>query len=355
MALEPRQASDGNGTAAGSVSSRAGDGYDAARRFAAVQPPRPRGLIAVAGDDAVSFLQGILTNDIVSLAPGHTRYAAYLTPQGRMISDMRVFRRQHDLLLEVEPPVHEALTSRLDASLFTEDVRLADRTTGTARLTVCGPGARELLSAAIASAEPDAVGRLAEDGWLAGRVDADDLLLAGSGRLSVPSVDVLGSPQACDVVQARLTAAGAATLAYEQTETLRIEAGTPIFGMDMTEDTIPLEAGIEGRAISMTKGCYIGQEVIVRILHRGAGRVARKLVGLHIDGASVPVSGSALTAGGKAVGHLTSVARSPRFGVIALGYVHRDLAAPGSSLVLAGSGQGAVVAALPFGSAPGFE
>ena len=355
MALEPQPASDGNGTAGAAASSRAGDGYDAARRFAAVQLPRPRGLIAVAGTEAVSFLQGILTNDIVSLAPGHTRYAAYLTPQGRMVSDMRVFRREDDLLLEVEPHVHEALAARLDGSLFTEDVRIEDRSVRTTLLAVCGPAARERLATVLDVGDPDALRRLGADEWLSARLDAHDVLLAGSSRLVVPSVDVLGSPEGCESVRMRLLSAGTPALTDERAEALRIEAGTPVFGLDMTDHTIPLEAGIEGRAISMTKGCYIGQEVIVRILHRGGGRVARKLVGLRVEGDAVPARGGELTADGRAVGHVTSSVRSPRFGVIALGYVQRDAAAPGSGLVLAASGQAAVVAALPFGSEPGFE
>jgi folate-binding protein YgfZ len=102
----------------------------------------------------------------------------------------------------------------------------------------------------------------------------------------------------------------------------------------MTDDTIPLEAGIESRAISMTKGCYVGQEVIVRILHRGHGRVVRKLVMLRVEANDVPQPGAVLLRDERAVGHLTSAVRSPRLGVVALGYVHRDLLAHGTALVL---------------------
>jgi folate-binding protein YgfZ len=99
----------------------------------------------------------------------------------------------------------------------------------------------------------------------------------------------------------------------------------------MTDDTIPLEAGIEDRAISMTKGCYVGQEVIIRVLHRGHGRVVRKLVGLKIDGAdAVPVRGARLFAADRDVGSITSAAHSPRLGAIAMGYVHRDFVNDGT-------------------------
>src|SRR5258707_12007550 len=108
-------------------------------------------------------------------------------------------------------------------------------------------------------------------------------------------------------------------------EAIRIEAGVPRFGRDMNEDTIPLEAGIEARAISFTKGCYVGQEVVIRVLHRGHGRVARKLVGVRLSGDRVPADGAAIRSGDREIGHVTSAAFSPSLNApSALGYVHRD-------------------------------
>jgi folate-binding protein YgfZ len=348
MPLDPQHGHDDHELAIAARAERTTGGYDEARHAAAVHARGARGLLGVSGGDAVSFLHGILTNDIASLAPGRTRYAAYLTPQGRMISDMRIIRRPDDLLLEVEPSVHEALAARLDRSLFTEDVQIEDRSAGTTLLSVCGPAARDRLAVALDVDDPEALRRLGDDEWLSARIDAHDVLLAGSSRLVVPSVDVLASPRGCASLRMRLLAAGTPALTDEQAEALRIEAGTPVFGIDMTDQTIPLEAGIEGRAISMAKGCYIGQEVIVRILHRGGGRVARRLVGLRVEGDAVPAGGSELTADGRAVGHVTSSVRSPRFGVIALGYVQRDMAEPGVRLALADSGAGVVVQQTPF-------
>jgi len=112
---------------------------------------------------------------------------------------------------------------------------------------------------------------------------------------------------------------------------LRVEAGRPEFGVDMDADTIPLEAGIEHRAISFTKGCYVGQEVIIRVLHRGHGRVARRLVGLNVAG-PVPARGAKLYAGDREIGMVTSAADSPRSGTIALGYVHRDFVTSGTAI-----------------------
>ena len=118
-------------------------------------------------------------------------------------------------------------------------------------------------------------------------------------------------------------------------EAARIEAGYPLFGADMTDETIPLEAGIEDRAISMTKGCYVGQEVIIRVLHRGQGRVAKRLVGLRIKGDQpdvVPASGARVFSDERDIGGVTSAARLPNLGAIALGYVHRDFVAAGTEL-----------------------
>ena len=115
----------------------------------------------------------------------------------------------------------------------------------------------------------------------------------------------------------------------------------------MDEDTIPLEAGIESRAISFTKGCYVGQEVIIRVLHRGHGRVARKLVGLTLDGDAIPAAGATIRSGDREIGHVTSSAASPALKTaIALGYVHRDFLEPGTTVSI--GDQGAVVTALPF-------
>jgi folate-binding protein YgfZ len=127
-----------------------------------------------------------------------------------------------------------------------------------------------------------------------------------------------------------LSDAGARLVQAEAIESARVEAGYPVFGIDMTEDTIPLEAGIEDRAISLTKGCYVGQEVIIRVLHRGHGRVVRKLVGLRLDG--VVPRGTRLLSADRDVGFVTSAAESPRAGALAMGYVHRDFLAAGTAL-----------------------
>ena len=332
-------------------------GYDTAHTRAAVGQRGPRGWLRVSGRDAVSFLHGILTNDIAGLRAGQWCYAAYLTPQGRMVSDMRVLRREGELAIEMEPHVAEKLGMRFDASIFTEQVQILPGEPWTAGESVqpaltqsvvtCGPSARMALASVLGD-EP-VVRDIGANDFRDVRRDGERLVLIGHEDLGVPAVDACGSPAACEALTRDLLGAGAAELGASALEALRIEAGTPRFGIDMTEDTIPLEAGIEARAISMTKGCYVGQEVIIRILHRGHGRVARRLVGLNIQGTSVPAPGSPLAADGRRIGVLTSAAFSPQTRhAIALGYVQRDVAEPGTAVMVEGTTEPASVVALPF-------
>ncbi len=162
-----------------------------------------------------------------------------------------------------------------------------------------------------------------------------------------PGFDVFVDRAQLDVLHDALSAQGIGILDAATSDVLRIEAGVPRFHRDMDEETIPLEAGITDRAISLTKGCYVGQEVIIRVLHRGHGRVARKLVGLVLDSGEAPPSGATITVQDRDIGRVTSSTVSPALGrPIALGYVHRDFVAPDT--VVSIDGARAVVAALPF-------
>jgi len=207
---------------------------------------------------------------------------------------------------------------------------------------ICGPTGREALASVLG--HDAAVRRIGAHEFLELEHKSRQLVLVGHDDLDVPAVDVVGSTVLCDTLMDELRDAGVTTLGPMAIEALRIEAGTPRFGTDMTADTIPLEAGIEGRAISMTKGCYVGQEVIIRILHRGHGRVARRLVRLTVDSAVVPPMGSSLAVDGREVGVITSAAYSPRLDrAVALAYIHRDFAETGSTVAVMPAGARAAV------------
>jgi folate-binding protein YgfZ len=161
-----------------------------------------------------------------------------------------------------------------------------------------------------------------------------------------PGFDLFVERSGPITLDADLERTGIPALDQETAAAIRIEAGIPKFHRDMDEDTIPLEAGIESRAISFTKGCYVGQEVIIRVMHRGHGRVARRLVGLSLTD-DVPPPAVPVRSGEREVGHVTSAAFSPGLErPIALAYVHRDFVAPGTELNVEGGA--ALVSALPF-------
>jgi folate-binding protein YgfZ len=317
---------------------------------AAIGAVEARQQIAVAGNDRASYLQGLLTNDIQALAPGMGCYAAWLTPQGRMLTDMHVLQSESMILLDVPAAQAEATLQRLDQFLFSEDVRLGSMAETLSSVWLHGPQAAEVLERVL-----DGVTGLAawpEYHHEQVQFRGDTVVLARIGQLDVPGFCVFLERTQEPVLRAALEAGGAAAVSAEAIEIARIEAGYPLFGVDMTEETIPLEAEIQDRAISLTKGCYVGQEIIIRVLHRGGGRVAKKLVGLSVAGA-VPARGAKILSGEREIGTVTSAAMSPRLGAIALGYVHRDFVAPGTSVQVAGDAglAAAKVTARPMRSA----
>ena len=318
--------------------------YRAARRGAAFIDLSERGRLVLTGADRASYLQGLLTNDVAALGPGEGCYAAYLTPQGRMIADMAVVNLGDELLLDVDAGVAAMLLERLREFVFTEDVTVDDRTAAWAALAVHGPEAAgivaDLVRPAGDGARPgaDVPGRRPEYRQWSGRFGDAPVTVVRSDEIGEVGFVLYADAAAARPLARALAGAGAAELDAETFALLRLEAGRPAFPADMDESTIPLEAGIESRAISETKGCYVGQEVIVRILHRGQGRVARRLVGLALGDDAPPAAGTTLSAGdgpdAEPVGRVTTARRSPALGrTIALGYVKRELAAAGTKLV----------------------
>ncbi len=308
----------------------------------------------MAGADRKTYLHAMLTNDIATLGPGTGCYAAYLTPQGRMITDVRVFEVGDMTLLEMRAEEAPEVLQKLDAFVFSEDVRLGDLTDAFAEIRVVGPSAASIVAAALGSGSAGQAGPSAEDlaAWDEFRnarasFHGEMVLVTATRELALPGYDLFVERPHAGRLREAIAGTGAALMSEEAAETLRLEAGTPVFGADMDSETIPLEAGIEGRAISFTKGCYPGQEVIVRVVHRGGGRVARRLVGLAVAGEAVPSPNSALHAGDKEVGKIRSAAWSPALGrPIALGYAHRDFTTPGTELCV--GDVAAIVTALPF-------
>jgi len=314
------------------------DEYRAAREGAALFDRSDAGKIAVAGTDRLGYLHAMFTQDILALQAGAGCYAAYLTPQGRMISDMRVLELGDMVLIDLPAPRVSAGIENLDQFIFGEDVRLGDLTEAFAKLTVAGPRAAEVVGRVVG--QPDAGEGLDLPRWAEfrnRRVEwrGDTLVVAASADLGLTGFDLYAERPRLQALTGAVIEAGALPVSAETAEVLRVEAGLPAFGKDMDGDTIPLEAGIEDRAVSFTKGCYPGQEVVIRVVHRGHGRVARKLTGLLLDGSLVPARGDLLRGGERDAGRVTSAVLSPALGrPIAIAMVHRDFVEPGTELTV---------------------
>jgi folate-binding protein YgfZ len=324
--------------------------YQAIRERAALVSGVPRGRIAVSGNDRAPYLQGLLTNDIQALQPGTGCYAAWLTPQGRMLTDLHVLEAGDMMLLDVPGSVRELVLQRLDQFLFSEDVQLGDLTDGLRGLSVHGPRASGTIESVLHFVEKPDMGNWEQYRNTRADFDGGPVVVARIDQLGVPGFTIYVDAGREGDLMAALERAGAARVGEAAFDAARVEAGYPLFGIDMDDDVIPLEAGIESRAISFTKGCYVGQEVIIRVLHRGHGRVARRLVGLRLQNGGALQRGTRIHAEGRDVGFVTSAVESPRLGPISLGYVHRDFVQPGTTVEIE-SGEGrtaATVSALPF-------
>jgi len=309
-----------------------------------------RGLAEVTGGDRVRWLDGMLSNDVAALGPGAERsgcYAALLTPQGRVVADLQVLWREEALWLETAGEAVATTIERLERYVVADDVALSDRSRELARLGLEGPGARDVLEAAAGSV-PD----LAPDSCTELTLEGSAVLVAKfgwSGELAYQLILPLGDAER---VEAALVAAGDSVglieAGAEALEILRVEAGVPRLGCELDESVLPAEARLE-RAVSTTKGCYTGQEVVARMASRG--RVGHLLVGLGASG-EPPRVGSDVCAEGSRIGEVTSACVSPVAGAIALGFVRTAYAEPGTELVV--DGRAVTVTQLPF-AGPGAD
>lgn len=325
------------------------DAYDAARRTAAfIDRTASRGRIVAAGPDRATYLQGLLTNDTVSLVSGQGRYAAMLTPQGRMIADMWLYELGDVMLLTLAREVKDTILAKLDQFIFNENVQLGDVTGTFGQIAVIGPEAGAVIAAMLDALPGDTLSSLTPHGNLRATVQEQPAIVTRIDDAGVSGYDLYVDVSLRDGLIAGLEARGISDATGDTAETLRIEGGMPLFGRDMDSETIPLEAGIESRAISFDKGCYVGQEVIIRVLHRGHGRVAKRLVGITFEASSgVPAPGATVRTDERDIGRVTSATFSPSLDrPIALGYVQRDFVAPGTALRV--NGLPGTVVELPF-------
>ncbi|HUH11593.1 MAG TPA: glycine cleavage T C-terminal barrel domain-containing protein [Longimicrobiales bacterium] len=344
--LGARFAADGAGGAPRNYGNPAAE-YRAAREACVVVDRSDRAVWRASGRDPVRMLQGLVTNDLAGAAEGRGVYAALLTPKGRMVAELRLFRlAEREVLFDTAAGAQEELSATLRKYVPPLFARIEPMEM--AVLGVYGPHARDTIVAALGVEVP---AEQPPEGWVtaepAQHAEQGPTLVVRTPYVGVAGYDVLLPAGRAAAAFRALLAAGAAPAGHATLEVLRIEAGTPRWGAELTGDVIPLEAGLRERAISETKGCYTGQEVIIRILHRG--HVNWRLRGLLMGEAPAPVAGARLTRPGeeKAVARVTSACSSPALGqTVALAYARRELE-PGARLERPGGGQAELVE-LPF-------
>jgi folate-binding protein YgfZ len=289
--------------------------YELLTRSAGVLDRSDRAKFLVRGSEAADFLQGQVSNDVEALEPGSGCYATILNAKGKLRTDLRVLRLDDSFWLDTEPIGHAVLSHMLRTYSLGRDVHFEDVTESRAIVSVIGPAARDGLDVAPPTDEHSFV--------------------EGEHGLYVAThlgVDVIGEPG---------LELGLPAVSEEAAECVRIESGRPRLGYDMDAETMPQEAGINERAVSFTKGCYVGQETVARLHYKG--KPNRHLRGLRL---ADPVErGTEIMLGDKLVGRLGSTCVSPTFGPIALALVRRE-AEPGDSVTVNGST--AEVVGLPF-------
>jgi folate-binding protein YgfZ len=306
--------------------------YDALTGGAGLLDRSERGKLALSGPDTKTFLQGQVTNDIESLTPGRGCYAAFLTPKGKMLGDLRVLDAGSELLLDTERSALQQLFDTLRRFSIGHRVELHKRTLQCGLLSLIGPD-----SARLAQAEelPD--------------TEHSHLQLSCHGipvraiRTDL-GVDLLCAAEELEQLRSALQRAGAVAVSEASAEIVRIESGRPRWGVELDQTVIPQEAGLNERAVSFTKGCYVGQETVARLYYKG--KPNRMLRGLRAD--EPLTAGAELIAAERVVGRVGSAAVSPRLGPVGLALVRRE-APPGTIVSLSPGGTRATVVELPFG------
>ena len=290
-----------------------------------------RGRIEVSGAEAVQFLNGMLTNDVARLEEGAWVHAAFPNPQGRLLASTRVLRRGGAFLFDTEAATYPTVLKHLERFTLAGDFRVRDLTAETVLLSVQGARAAEFVGAALgADAAATARGRVTPAPFGGGEVS-----VIRATHTSEDGFDLFVGAGETQPLRAALVGAGARPAGGEALEVLRVEAGIPRYGPDASDANVVLEVVDEAEAVSYTKGCYAGQEIIARIHWRG--HVAKRLAGVVLDRDAEPPADARLRdpAEGREAGRITSSVFSPRLRArVALALVKYDFLAPGTELKL---------------------
>ncbi|MCA1578284.1 MAG: hypothetical protein LC794_13080 [Acidobacteria bacterium] len=282
-----------------------------------------RGRISVSGSEAVMFLNGLITNDLKTLGENCWMPAAFPNVQGRLLAAVRVLRRADDILLDTDAVTREKVIRIIERFTLAGDFKVRDLTEETALISVQGRVAAEIVE----------------------EISPEEITIVPATHTAEKGFDLIVSAERKDGLWHTLVDRGATPVSERVEEILRIEAGIARYGVDMDETNVVTETNLED-AVSFTKGCYLGQEIIIRIKHRG--HVAKKLTGLRFETDRKIEPGAVIKSSGeKEIGRVTSSTFSPRLGtIVGLGYVRYEHLTPGTRVLV--DGAGAETAELPL-------
>ena len=305
-----------------------------------------RAKISLTGADRVRWLNGMVTNNIRDLAPGHGVYAFLLNPQGHVLADLYAYNRGESIIVDTDSSQAEKILATFDHYIIMDDVEVKDLSPQMTALGIAGPNAREVLARAdmkIPELQPLQVHAIqcdCECGCL------NCTLVRGDNPLS-ESYEIWLAPEHVKPLWNSLVKAGATPVGSEALELQRIASGMPRYGVDIRERDLPQETE-QLRALNFNKGCYVGQEIVERIRSRGA--VHRKFAGFMANGTLQVAAGSRIVAGEKDVGEVTSVASFQLAAggkTVALGYIRREQAVPGREVMIGTEKMSVVAMPLP--------
>ena len=281
--------------------------YDAVRGECGALDLRELGTLRAVGRDRVRYLHNMLSNDIKALKPGTGCYATLLTRQGQIQSDLHVYAFAEELLLECPVAGTQPLLENLNRFIVGDVVTIENLTDTLCILSLQGPLAREKMEVTV---ESPLAGMAALDHRTFER-SSGAWIVARRDRTGCDGYDLWLPREDAPVVWSQWVSAGIRAVGHTALNWLRTEAGIPWYGVDMTDRNLPMEMGLD-KAISMTKGCYRGQEIVARVIHRG--HLDRKLAGVAVESAEVPAAGAEVRADDTRIGTVTSAILSPRLG-----------------------------------------
>jgi aminomethyltransferase len=340
LATQAKRISEYRGVQTASAYSDAPSEFSALRSRCGVYDLSWRAKLVLTGNDRIRWLNGMITNNVRDLAVGRGVYGFVLSPQGRILGDLYAYNRSDSLLIDTDCSQAPKLLEIFDHYIIMDDVEVTNVGDKLTSIGVAGPGSTDLLRrVGLLSTDVDRL-QCTDVTW-----EQIGLTVVRSDSPTVDAYEIWVSPASVNRLWEAVVTAGATPVGSEALELLRIASGIPRYGIDIRERDLPQETEQE-RALNFTKGCYIGQEIVERI--RSRGNVHRKFTGLLLDG-ELPLAGAKIESEGKDIGEITSTASLPTsLGErrVALGYVRREIGAPGKQVRVAGAD--AVITSLPF-------